>query len=267
MPEHRNDFGGKVALVTGGSLGIGRGAVWRLARGGAGVMFCGIDDASVSRAVADAATEGLAVDGQVADVTEAAAMRDLVAATRERFGGLDVLVCSAGIQTYGTVEEMDEAGWDRTLDVNVKGMFLAAKYAVPELRARGGGAIVNVSSVQGFVAQTRVAAYASSKAAVLGLTRAIALDYAAAGIRANAVCPGSVDTPMLRTAAERFAPGAADALVAQWGKGHPLGRVATVEEVAEVIAFLASDRAGFVTGAAYPVDGGLLASVPVALPE
>jgi NAD(P)-dependent dehydrogenase (short-subunit alcohol dehydrogenase family) len=147
-------------------------------------------------------------------------------------------------------------------------MFLTAKHCVPELRRRGGGAIVNVASVQAFATQAGVAAYAASKAGVIGLTKAIAVDHAAENIRCNAVCPGSVDTPMLRFAAALFkGDSTEDDTIRAWGSSHPLGRVARPEEVAEVIAFLASDRASFVTGAELKVDGGLLAQLAVVLPE
>ncbi|REE98829.1 SDR family NAD(P)-dependent oxidoreductase [Thermomonospora umbrina] len=262
------EFDGKVAVVTGGSLGIGRAVVERLGRDGASVVFCGVDDRSVREGEAALRDEGLSVTGAVADVTDAAAMRDLVELAVSRYGGLDTLVTSAGIQRYGTVEDTSEELWDEVLSVNLKGVFLASKAAVPALRARGGGTIVTISSVQAFTAQDGVAAYTASKAAINGLTRAMAMDHARDGIRVNVVCPGSVETPMLRWAADLFRGGASQQeQIAQWGRAHPLGRVARAEEVAEVVAFLAGPRSSFVTGAEHRVDGGLLARNPAALPE
>jgi NAD(P)-dependent dehydrogenase (short-subunit alcohol dehydrogenase family) len=201
-------------------------------------------------------------------VSSAAEVEGLVRFAADRYGGVDILVNSAGIQRYGTVVDTSEELWDEVLAVNLKGMFLTAKHCVPELRRRGGGTIVNVASVQAFATQGGVAAYAASKAGVVGLTKAIAVDHAAENIRCNAVCPGSVDTPMLRFAAGLFkGDGTEDDTIRGWGSSHPLGRVARPEEVAEVIAFLAGDRASFVTGAELRVDGGLLAQIAVALPE
>jgi NAD(P)-dependent dehydrogenase (short-subunit alcohol dehydrogenase family) len=262
------ELDGKVALVTGGSLGIGRATARRLADDGAAVVLCGVDNASVEEALAELSGAGLEVDGRRADVSSAAEVEGLVRFAADRYGGVDILVNSAGIQRYGTVVDTSEELWDEVLAVNLKGMFLTAKHCVPELRRRGGGTIVNVASVQAFATQTGVAAYAASKAGVVGLTKAIAVDHAAENIRCNAVCPGSVDTPMLRFAAGLFkGDGTEDDTIRGWGSSHPLGRVARPEEVAEVIAFLAGDRASFVTGAELRVDGGLLAQIAVALPE
>jgi NAD(P)-dependent dehydrogenase (short-subunit alcohol dehydrogenase family) len=259
---------GKVALVAGGSLGIGRATARRLAGEGAAVVLCGHDDASVADALTELRGAGLEVDGRRADVSSAAEVEGLVRFAADRYGGVDILVNSAGIQRYGTVVDTPEELWDEVLAVNLKGMFLTAKHCVPELRRRGGGTIVNVASVQAFATQGGVAAYAASKAGVVGLTKAIAVDHAAENIRCNAVCPGSVDTPMLRFAAGLFkGDGTEDETIRGWGSSHPLGRVARPEEVAEVIAFLAGDRASFVTGAELRVDGGLLAQIAVALPE
>jgi NAD(P)-dependent dehydrogenase (short-subunit alcohol dehydrogenase family) len=262
------ELDGKVALVTGGSLGIGRATARRLADDGAAVVLCGVDNASVEEALAELSGAGLEVDGRRADVSSAGEVEGLVRFAADRYGGVDILVNSAGIQRYGTVVDTSEELWDEVLAVNLKGMFLTAKHCVPELRRRGGGAIVNVASVQAFATQGGVAAYAASKAGVVGLTKAIAVDHAAENIRCNAVCPGSVDTPMLRFAAGLFkGDGTEDDTIRGWGSSHPLGRVARPEEVAEVIAFLAGDRASFVTGAELRVDGGLLAQIAVALPE
>jgi NAD(P)-dependent dehydrogenase (short-subunit alcohol dehydrogenase family) len=259
---------GKVAVVTGGSLGIGRATARRLAEGGAAVVLCGHDDASVEDALAELRGAGLEVDGRRADVTSSADVEGLVRLATERYGGVDILVNSAGIQRYGTVVDTPEEVWDEVLAVNLKGMFLTAKHCVPALRRRGGGVIVNVASVQAFATQTGVAAYAASKGGVVALTNSIAVDHAAENIRCNAVCPASVDTPMLRWAADRFkGDSSEDETIRSWGRSHPLGRVARPEEVAEVIAFLAGDRASFVTGAAVRVDGGLLAQIAVVLPK
>jgi NAD(P)-dependent dehydrogenase (short-subunit alcohol dehydrogenase family) len=262
------ELDGKVAIVTGGSLGIGRATARRLAEAGAAVVLCGHDDDSVDDTLAELRGAGLEVDGRRADVTSSVEVLELVRLATARYGGVDILVNSAGIQRYGTVVDTSEELWDEVLAVNLKGIFLTAKHCVPELRRRGGGAIVNVASVQAFAVQGGVVAYAASKGGVVALTKAIAVDHAAENIRCNAVCPGSVDTPMLRFAANLFKGDSnEDDMVRAWGGFHPLGRVARAEEVAEAIAFLAGDRASFVTGAELKVDGGLLAQIGVVLPK
>jgi len=265
------EFQGRVAVVTGGSTGMGRATVERLARAGASVVFCSNDAEAVEQAARELRGLG-AVDGKVADVSRASEMEALMRGAAERFGGIDLLACCAGIQTYGTVEDTDEEVWDRTLAVNLKGCYLASRYAIPEMRRRGGGAIVHVSSVQGLACQTQAAAYSTSKGAVIALTRSMALDFAKDRIRVNAVCPGAVDTPMLRASAAKFAGSrAVDDVLREWGESHPLGkgygRVCTAAEVAEVIVFLLSDRASFMSGAEIKVEGGLLARLGVTLPE
>lgn len=258
---------GKIALVTGGTLGIGLAAARSLGRLGASVAIVGTRQDHLDDAISALRAGGVNVDGHLADVAVEAEVEAVVEWTIKRFGGIDIVVNSAGIQRYGTVVDTSVELWDRVFDVNVKGMFLTAKHAIPHMRRRGGGAIVNVSSVQALVALSGSAAYVASKGAINSLTRAMALDHASEGIRVNVVCPGSVDTPMLRWAADQFrGERPQEELVHAWGSVHPMGRMARAEEVGEVIAWLAGPRASFVTGAAIPVDGGLLTTVAVALP-
>jgi NAD(P)-dependent dehydrogenase (short-subunit alcohol dehydrogenase family) len=262
------EFASKVAIVAGGSLGIGRAAARRLATGGASVVICGRRDDAVKATVAEFQHVGLSVEGIPADISKSADAEKVVAFAVEHFGGVDILVNSAGIQRYGTVVDTDEATWDEVFDTNVKGMYLMAHFAIPEMQKRGGGVVVNVSSVQAFASQKSVAAYTASKGAINALTRAMALDHADEHIRVVAVCPGSVDTPMLRYAADIWkGDQTSDDMVEAWGKMHPLGRVGIPEDVAELIAFLASDRASFITGGEYKIDGGLLSAIAVVLPE
>ncbi|RED85418.1 SDR family NAD(P)-dependent oxidoreductase [Cohnella phaseoli] len=263
------DFQGKVVIVTGGAKGIGLGAARKFAQGGASVAI-------VSRSgTADAAellrdeTGNKNVIGIAADVSKGDQAREMVRQTAEVFGSVDILVNSAGVQRYGTVVDTEEDVWDEVMDTNVKGMYLTSKYVIPEMRKRGGGAIVNVSSVQAYVALAGSAAYVTSKGAINSLTRAMALDHASEGIRVNCVCPGSIDTPMLRWAAELFKGDQTqeDVIDSSWGRMHPIGRVGTMEECGELIAFLCSDKAGFITGGDYKIDGGLLTSAAVVLPK
>lgn len=248
------EFEGRVALVTGGAMGIGAGVAALLAEHGARVVVVDREKSSLP--------SGEGHHAIVADVSDPAAVERAVAETVDLAGCLDVLVCSAGIQRYGDAPGTSLDTWREVIDVNLSSMFYAAHFAVPHLLGRPGAAIVNVASVQALASQRGVVAYSASKGGVLALTRALAVDHAP-HIRVNAVAPGSVDTPMLRTAADLFTePGCLpEETVAAWGRMHPLGRPALPREVAEVICFLASDRAAFVTGTTVNVDGGLLAQL------
>lgn len=259
---------GKVAIVAGGSLGIGRGASIRLAQSGANVVVGARRQDAIDDVVQQIKAEGGQAIGVPGDLSTSVAVKRLVAAAVEHFGGIDILVNSQGIQRYGNVEDTSEELWNEVIAVNLTSMFLTAKYVIPEMRKRGGGSIVNVSSVQGLATQTQVAAYSTSKSAIIGLTRTIAVDYAKEHIRANSVLPASVDTPMLRHSADQFrGDQSIDDVLDDWGKMHPVGRIGTAEEIAELIAFLAGPQAAFITGAEFKIDGGMMAALGVQLPE
>ena len=261
------DLADKVAIVT-GALGIGLAAARKLAEGGASVVVCSDREDQVKETVTALREEDLEVRGLQADVTSSVDTRRLVGFAVATYGGVNILVNAAGVQRYGTVVDTDEGVWDEVLGVNLKGIYLVSKHVIPEMSKRGGGSIVNVSSVQAFASQKGVAAYTASKGGVNALTRAMALDHAHENIRVNVVCPASVDTPMLRWSADLFkGEKTVEETLKGFGKMHPLGRVARAEEVAGVISFLASSEASFVTGGEYKVDGGMLAALGVQLPE
>ena len=261
------DLAGRVAVVTGGSKGMGLAIAHRFVTGGANVVICSNEPESVPTAV-EAAPSGGDMIGFVGDVASIADMGGFIGTAVDRFGGVDILANCAGIQRYGTVVDTPEAVWDEVLAVNLKGIFLASKFAVPEMERRGGGAIINIASVQAYASQTNVAAYTATKGAILALTRAMALDHADAGIRVNALCPASIDTPMLRWAADLWKGNrTAEEMIDLWGRAHPVGRVGRSEEVAELAAFAVGDACPFMTGADLKVDGGVLAQLGILLPE
>ncbi len=254
------EFDGRAALVTGGAMGIGGGIVEAFAAAGAAVSVADVDAAAAAALVERLTAEGRRAIAVAGDVSSAADAQRMVQETAAALGGLDVLVNNAGIQptaSYMTAEAMDEATWDRIIDVNLKGQFLMAKYAIPQLRARGGGVIINVASVQGLQSQPLVPAYAASKGGSLSLTRNLALDYAAENIRVLAINPGTIDTPLARGAARAF--GDEDELLQTWGAAHPLGRVGMPADIGAVAVFLASGGASFMTGEWVNVDGGYMA--------
>ncbi len=261
------NLAGKVAFVTGGTKGMGLGIAARFVRQGAEVAICSNDSESLA-AAETAINGGRGVLSIRADVSSAEDMRTAVSAAADRFGGIDCLVNSAGIQRYGTVVDTPEATWDEVLNVNLKGVYLASKYAIPAIAERGGGSVINIASVQAYASQSNVAAYTATKGAIVALTRAMALDHADQLIRVNAICPAAIDTPMLRWAADLWkGDNTSEETLSAWGAGHPVGRVGTVEEVAALANFLASDLCDFMTGADLKVDGGVLSKLGIILPE
>jgi meso-butanediol dehydrogenase / (S,S)-butanediol dehydrogenase / diacetyl reductase len=258
-----DEFSGKSALVT-GTTGIGRAIALRFATAGANVTACGIEAEANQNLATEAAKRGLTLQAEHCDVTDPDQVRSAIAKLARKFGGLDIIVNAAAIHPFGTILETDLATWNRCMMVNVGSIYLTANLGIPEMKKRGGGSIINLASVQGYACQRGVAAYAASKGAIHSLTRTLALDHAADNIRVNSISPGSIRTPMLARSAVNFAPGVpVEEVFSRFGASHPLGRVGTPEEVAELAAFLASDKAGFCTGGDYLVDGGLLAGLGV----
>ncbi len=243
-----SDFDGKVVIITGAGSNVGRIAADRFRAGGARLVL------------ADIRTGGLGTDGDVvvgADLTRTDDCARLATEAMARFGRIDVLACTVGIDPPGarTVTETTEADWDRVMAVNVKSVFLAAQAVIPCMQAGGGGSIVTVASQGALLTMPGMAAYGVSKAAVLQLTRQIAADYGRDNIRANAVCPSGLEMPSVDRL-EILAPDQLARRMEAMGRLNPLGRVCSPADVVDAMLYLAGDGASFVTGAALPVEGG-----------
>ena len=252
-------FDDKAVVVTGGALGIGRASCEIFAERGASVAILDWDEKAGNEICEEIEPKGGRAIFQKVNVADFKAVENAVHKAAETFGKINSLVVSAGIQRYGTAISTDDAQWEEVLGVNLKGAWNAAKAVIPFLQGAGGGSIVNVSSVQALASQQNVLAYTVSKHGLLGLTRSMAMDFARDGIRANCVCPGTVDTPMLEWAAS-LDPNPQSVYDA-CNQMHPIGRIAQPREIAEVVAFLAHDSSSFVTGAIWTVDGGLLTQI------
>ncbi|MCY3879080.1 MAG: SDR family NAD(P)-dependent oxidoreductase [Rhodobacteraceae bacterium] len=239
-------------IVTGAASGIGRASALHFAELGADVL--GVDrDAAGLASLPDTITT------LEADITMSSACRKAVAAATSR-GPLRGVFNCAGQELHGTVVSMSEDDFDAVIGINLKAIFLMCKHAVPALEEAGGGSIVNMSSIQALATQQDVAAYAASKGAVISMTRVMALDHGDRNIRVNAICPGTILTPLVAANARHFRPEDPEAQLAEWGQLHALNRVGNPEEVAKFAAFLLSDDASFITGSHHLIDGGLLAS-------
>ena len=247
---------GRVALVTGGGSGIGRATAVAFAAAGATVAVADLDGDAATGTVDLVRAGGGEAEALVLDVVDEAAVGATVAGVLDRFGRLDAACNNAGTPgTYADLADQSAADWDRTLAVNLTGVFLCLRAEVPAMVAAGGGAVVNVASAAGLMGFARLPAYVASKHGVGGLTKSVALEVAGDGVRVNAVCPGSIRTPML----SGFVGGDEDALAAM-GRQAPMRRLGTPEEVAEAVVWLCSDASSFVTGQALGVDGGVLAT-------
>jgi NAD(P)-dependent dehydrogenase (short-subunit alcohol dehydrogenase family) len=244
----------KVALITGGTSGIGEATALLFAREGACVAITGRNAERGKKVVRKIVDEGGEAIFVRADVSVAKDCRHSVGETVKAFGGLDILFNNAGVFYPQTALECSEKEWDEQIDINLKGVFLMSKFALPEMIKRKRGVIINNASGWGIVGGDRAVAYCASKGGVVLMTKAMAIDHGAQGVRVNCICPGDVETPMLPADAkmrgqkwEEYIAGAAK---------RPLGRVGTVEEIARAVLFLASDDSSFMTGAALVVDGG-----------
>jgi NAD(P)-dependent dehydrogenase (short-subunit alcohol dehydrogenase family) len=248
---------GKVALVTGGGVGMGRAVAERFGMEGARVVIVDIDSHVGEQAAEAIRSAGGEAVFASADVSDSAAVEKAVQTAVKTFGGLDVLYSNAAVQLHGQdarAHELDEEVWDRTYSINIRGVWLCAKHAIPAMLERGRGSIINVASPTGMVGcAPGYTAYSSSKGAVFALTRVLAVDYASDNIRANAVIPGVTDTPLI-----------AELMADEETRTHleslsPLGRVGTPEDVTGLAVFLASEDSTYCTGGYYAVDGGLTA--------
>lgn len=248
----------KRVLVTGAAKGIGRAVAEQFAGEGAALVLLDVDAAGLEIATVALRRAGTRVEAVVGSVASTADCQAAAERARGAFGGLDVLSHNAGIQRYGTVETTSEELWDEVIGVNLTGAFRISKAVMPMLR-ESNGSVVHMGSVQGLASQTGVVAYSAAKHGLVGLVHAMAVDAAPHGVRVNGVAPGSVDTPMLRDAvAQAEDPTGLRRII---NDTHPLGRSARPEEVAELVSFLASEKASFITGEIVRIDGGMLARI------
>ncbi len=248
----------KVALVTGAASGIGRATAALFGQEGAKVMCADLDAEGAERVAKQIADGGGEAASTQADVSQAADVERMVRQTVERWERLDVLVNNAGIYFILPLTQVPEEEWDRLININLKGVFLGCKYAIPEMVKGGGGAIVNTASIAALRGSANWTTYCASKGGVLQLTKAVAMEVARLNVRVNCVCPGIIDTGMFDQAVDMVAVDR-DELATTIGETHPMGRIGRPEEVAAAILFLVSEEASFITGVPLSVDGGLWA--------
>ena len=250
---------GKIALVTGAGAGIGRATALKFAEEGAKVVVCDIDPDGGEETVELVRKNGGEAAFFMADVSKADDVQAMVAHTIATYGRLDCACNNAGIEgKLAPIVEQTEENFDRVIAVNLRGVFLCLRAEIAEMLKTGGGAVVNLSSVAGLIGFVGLSAYVASKHGVNGLTKNAALEYAKLGIRVNSICPGGIDTRMLDSLAEQ-ATGGSTATSEMMAPLHPIGRIGTSDEVSNLIVWLCSPKASFVTGAHVPIDGGYVA--------
>ncbi|PFH29676.1 SDR family NAD(P)-dependent oxidoreductase [Burkholderia sp. JKS000303] len=243
-------FENKVAIVTGGASGIGEATVRAFAREGASVVIADLTDKGAQLAADVIENGGRAVYIET-DVTDSEAVQNLIARTVRIYGRVDIMFANAGIADDARIEQLDESAWKKTIDINLTGVYLCDKYAIQHMHAQGGGVIVNCGSIHSHVGKSGVTAYAAAKGGVKLLTQTLAIDYGQHNIRVNAVCPGYINTPLLKNVP--------DAQKQALAALHPMGRLGKADEVANAVLFLASDEASFINGSSLMVDGGYTA--------
>ncbi|MCY4622089.1 MAG: SDR family NAD(P)-dependent oxidoreductase [bacterium] len=250
---------GRAALITGAGSGIGRATAELFAGEGAGVAILDRDGRAAESAASDISAVGGEAYPVVADVSSADEVARAVARAARFLGRLDIVYNNAGVGSTGSVADITEEDWDLCFAVNVKGTYLTSQAAIPHLEAAGGGSIINQASVAALVGIPGFSAYSAAKGAVVSLTRAMALDLAPMGIRVNALCPGTVYTPLMEPLMRERGGGSVERGLEITAAKYPIGRIGTPMEIAQAALFLASDDASFVTGAAFTVDGGMTA--------
>jgi len=240
---------GKVALVTGFGSGLGQAIAIMFAKEGAAVAGISKTEAKGLETVALIEKNGGQALFRAGDICDSAQLGDLISEMVKQFGGVDILVNSAGVRTNGSITEITEEDWDRTLDTNLRAVFVASRLAIPEMKKRGGGVILHIAARSGMLGQAGRAAYCASKGGMVTLTEAMAMDHARDKIRVNCICPGPTRTPMVDTSTPEK--------VARYKTRVPIGRIGEPEDIAYAAVYLASDEASMVTAAILPVDGGM----------
>ena len=252
------NLSGKVAVVTGGGSGIGRAISILFGRQGAHVVVLDLDGDAANETAAEIVRSGGTADASACDVSDVAAVSSTFGAIGARDKRIDILINNAGVAHVGNIEQTAESEFDRLYRVNVKGVFLCTRAAVPMMVRQGGGVILNMASIVAFVGVADRFAYSMTKGAVLTMTKSVAIDYVKHNVRCNCICPARIRTPFVDGFVTKNYPGREEEVLQQLAEYQPMGRMGTPEEVAFLALYLCSDEAAFVTGQAYPLDGGVL---------